>query len=659
MDSAVQKSNWFPDVARRVVELTASILPRDVDFQSELQRETLFLEHAITQLKRVQNAQRPLVRLPPEVLVMITEILTDEWPAFGPAHHRIVDSDSDSEEEERITARNDTSSDKRQYLGWILFGHVCSSLRNTLLGRPVFWAKVVSKNLRARETILQRCGETPLHLIANTGYNATRYQSELDFISKHMPRAHTIDVELIASSAVNNVFSPAILAQRAMPHLVKLRVRSRSDETSILIARDTLDLPAFEAPHLRDLSFENVMVPFPTSNLVHLQITFSSRYAGHLPSEYIADLTEHLNALETLSLGRCLSIMTPAHPAKQPRLPRLSFVTLKDQAAPAKSVWVYLRALRPSACFTIDITFNPARDRHGDAVPISLQGSIDADVAGLCIFTHGDPPLEPAYWDEEPPESGDDRDDEYHISFFAPRNGAVLHDYRAKRGEDVFRTNFDRRLEVIFDCLEDELPCDVVNGLAPSLDFGAITTLSLSIDGLNDPKEWSRTLRPFVNVETLVLKRGYKAIVLALTPSFGETGINPLLPRLRFLWISRLTFRAAQTAQSDGITAYASMLEWRTQDGAALQHLRVDALHMDKSLAKEVFVPRMESLVPRVECTIAIKHPRRGPVTAAASLSLAQALFQSDSSESSSSESNSSELDSSESGSSSSESDSE
>ncbi|KZV76280.1 hypothetical protein PENSPDRAFT_541246, partial [Peniophora sp. CONT] len=99
--------------------------------EKKIDREMDGLEEALRQLRATRNACQPLLRLPPEVLGEISDILAIRGES---------------------TLR----------LGWVLLGHICGKLRNVLLSRAHLWADNICAITRTFEDAISYCRELPL-----------------------------------------------------------------------------------------------------------------------------------------------------------------------------------------------------------------------------------------------------------------------------------------------------------------------------------------------------------------------------------------------------------------------------------------------------------------------------------------------------------------
>ncbi|VDC03618.1 unnamed protein product [Peniophora sp. CBMAI 1063] len=587
-DPSEHESAWFPEITRRLVELNASTITgrqKGTGFESELDHEIHSLEHATIQLKRLRNAQRPLLRLPPEVLGAITEYLLDEWPAFERPREdddEAIAEDSDVDVDDYVYQPKNTV--KRLLLGWILLTHACHTLRELLLSRHAFWARIVTQSEKGRDTILARCGETPLDLTVDSPrfYALNLARQALEFIFKHLDRAHTIRVNTSAQDSVA-FFDPAKLLQNSMPHLTSLYISLTHNFKRIpLLSPEVLELPTLDAPRLTRLQLTNFLLPFVPNGLVKLTLRFHHRFDS-ISTEYFLDVLHRSERLESLTVEHCLPLLPAAEPTSPPLLPRLQAANFTDAPRQVISAWLYIRAHRPSVCFVLELDEGFKRPSPDDPpVPAPLQGNIDGTIAGLSIhdrdhtYSYGCHD----YW-----EDGIDGIEEYDLSFFASQEGATLRDWRYGRGDDMFRSGFKRRLTTSFKRATKTTPFAVMNVLTSVIDFSALTTLSLHTGALNPPTaQWIDVLRPMAQLHTMFLRSGTKSVTKALTPSPSD---EPILPRLRLLWIHALVLIKGPTTESvphDGLATYTRTFQARTKHGVPLQHLRIDRLQMEKEI---------------------------------------------------------------------------
>ncbi|KZV62807.1 hypothetical protein PENSPDRAFT_657814, partial [Peniophora sp. CONT] len=156
--------------------------------------------------------------------------------------------------------------------------------------------------------------------------------------------------------------------------------------------------------------------------------------------------------------------------------------------------------------------------------------------------------------------------------------------------------------------LEDILSC-----IQHIIDFSTVDTLQVGSYIVYEPAIWVACFARFVNLTTLYLdmRRTWAPWAALMVPDPEEPRQTDLernaLPRLRFLWIAFLDFRAPRSeggAQRQGPDRLQvlRMLSSRMRAGVSLGHLRIDTLVvLDPKEARRSFIPRLEALVSCVE----------------------------------------------------------
>ncbi|KZV76285.1 hypothetical protein PENSPDRAFT_747746 [Peniophora sp. CONT] len=627
------QSSWFPEVTRRIADLRESITTGRLtggDLDEQIQVELQSFENAATYLKRLRNAQRPLLRLPPETLACIAEALVNVWPAFNPN-----DYGYDVYGEEIVR------HDPRLYLGWILFGHVCSLLRDSLLSRRAIWADIVCRHSKARDSILQRSRGAPLSLtVLRTSGSEDDKKLSLDFVLERLAQARTVLLDRKVYDY--DRLDPALFLQQEMPYLTDMRIaldRNARDLPRRLYAPEVLELPNMIAPRLSNLYLKNFLVPFPAACLRHLTLSFDlqARTELRFSAKYFVNLLQTCTVLETLVVENCLPLLSPTDAAAGAQLSALRHVILRDEANLVSLAWDYLRAQRPMVCFDLHYDFPraPASDSPSNLlVPVSFSGKVQSSISGLSFEGDGDNRHSIPRWDH-----GKNLVNCYALSFFVLRDitsgdqspnrseGGIEDvdvtescDKHVQRpGQQLLKREFEQRLSTRFNFPRSDrerAPSQVLNSLASVLDFSSLTVLDLDTVALNPPAQWERVLRPLVNVHSLFLRSGTESIIKVLTPSTDAADADfdfeagPVLPRLGLLSLSYFNLCGGASVDVDplkGVTALTRMLQARGQRDAALHCLRIDTIYMDEAVAKTAFIPRMKLYVPLVEYTC-IKH---------------------------------------------------
>ncbi|VDC03628.1 unnamed protein product [Peniophora sp. CBMAI 1063] len=541
------------------------------------------LEVASRQLRSSRNAFQPLLRLPIETLGEIAEILTTIWPScsgyapFNASLTRVVHE----------------PKDRDLKLGWILLGHVCRRLRQSVLSRNDLWAKNICSISYSPETVLPYCHNAPLD-ITISHYNRKTDpgppSSCASFIVKNMEAARSISIRERVPWAPNAIFAhldPAVFSSTTFTRLTQLmlyadKVSSRLDQ--LALTQDIFLLPEMVAPQLRTLSLTNYMLPFDSSTLASLSIEFTQPNYLHTPTAFLA-LLRRCQQLRSLELKGCVPLL-PMNENETISLPLLRYIHIHDSI---RRCIGFLARVNTFNATSHRIVANKAATEYPgsytffDDIALQFQTRLhNTPISGLkiyfdiwsCGFALYQPglPNDPSYEDSGP-----------FVDFHEQLHCCFAH---------------IRRHEPILPHIFASLP-NVV-------DLAAINILS--IDSAKhvsyDATFWSTELARVPAVEMLYLAdMDCTAALFSLAPA--GPGQDAILPRLNTLWMEVLDFReelGEGGRNGPNSSQFLQILSSRSHSGRPIKHLRIDLLLVaDPEQASRVLVPRLKALVPLVE----------------------------------------------------------
>ncbi|KAJ3553335.1 hypothetical protein NM688_g3671 [Phlebia brevispora] len=210
------------------------------------------LTHSLSQVRTLRNEKAPINTLPPEILVIILEILA------GP---RSLSSTSPLSPPGSINP-----------LGWMAVTHVCRYWRRTALGYPFLWSPIVFsppdiENIASLPyEWLRRSSGAPLDVqISCGGATSTRVWTKLAERSQRLRKLHILDLTDTEILLQFNGEAPLLesLCLRVSDRITDIP-RSDEDDGGALLSDELPLLFAGSTPSLR-----------------YLTITFFTRFGGN------------------------------------------------------------------------------------------------------------------------------------------------------------------------------------------------------------------------------------------------------------------------------------------------------------------------------------------------------------------------------------------
>ncbi|KZV65036.1 hypothetical protein PENSPDRAFT_147188 [Peniophora sp. CONT] len=232
-------------------------------------------------------------------------------------------------------------------LGYVRLSHVCARWRNVILDLIPLWSKILAAfptSDAALITILERAGPVapltfwPSAWRIDSSVSSDRHLSES---ARELVRKEIHRTAALAHASVDDAEDWAsLLGGQTLPHLSALDLISAASNIR-------LDFPAFRAPKLRSLVFQDLFVPFHAPSLRSLSLWMGcDADARHcIPLSELLAVLEPCQELEELDLNQA------AHAGAQPvpsdtliSLPNLTTLRFRGADHIFSSLWTHLSA---------------------------------------------------------------------------------------------------------------------------------------------------------------------------------------------------------------------------------------------------------------------------------------------------------------------------
>ncbi|KZV76278.1 hypothetical protein PENSPDRAFT_747740 [Peniophora sp. CONT] len=578
------KAAWFPAISTHIRQTNDTIASgrHSSLLEKRLDEEISELEGAALQLRATRNACRPLLRLPPEIIGEIVELLAAIWPACSGC---LPSKPTSHHTEERALGLQ---------LGWVLFGHICRLLRSTLLARNDIWARNICSISRSPASVLLYCALAPFH-IDLSNYNRIGGPGPprqcVDFIVEHMRSSRVIMIQEGGwgnSEAIFAYLDPALFSAAHFTHLtqLKLHLSAYPRDEIVTLTDDIFLLPEMVAPNLRSLSLRNYIIPFNPFTLTGLELDFD--YPTYLLSPgVLMDIIRRCHRLRSLKLKNCIPMLSTDAPGPV-FIASLEEVHLTDIIGRCIGLLTHLTSPTSTRyhveCLHVATeyqSFSFFRD-----IAQTLRTKTSTSLTGLqikleiysCTFT--------LY------ELGKPQDLEY-------------------REVNPFCEDYREHIHYHLTAVDGPQLSNMLYALSEVVSFAAIETLQITA-AFHDTYNtmcWATALARFPNLGTLYLSNmPCTPALFALEPRESVQEVvqyDVAVPRLRYLWLDILDVR--DTKDEVGMTGpdrsqFWRMLSSRLRAGKQLEHLRIDTLVIEEPMqANRVFIPRLKALVPFVE----------------------------------------------------------
>ncbi|KAI0312920.1 hypothetical protein OF83DRAFT_1176167 [Amylostereum chailletii] len=358
-------SSLMPIFVQRLAEYDSALATRrvDVDLQSQLEQEVEQVSRIVYDLKVRRNACRPFVRLPTEIIAIIVSFVSHVNTSRTYGHARYI-----------------------LFRQILRLSHICHHIREVVLGMSALWAMHIFTSRAAYRTVLERARRAPLHIAVDTDWRETIVSAALPLLE----RARAVHVQFSSNFKGNEAPLTADadgesdgngkslrawikrLAGRTSPSLNSLIMDSHRQG---FWGSSIIDVPPLIAPKLHTLSFRNAFIPWTSSSLRKLSMSFRACDGGDIQfklpyssAQFVALLESH-PTIKRLSLRNCLPDMSDIlrHEARRPiPLPRLSSVKLEGSLARCFSFWKCLDF--PPTKMHIQIKIKGSKLSEGDMV---------------------------------------------------------------------------------------------------------------------------------------------------------------------------------------------------------------------------------------------------------------------------------------------------
>ncbi|KZV61707.1 hypothetical protein PENSPDRAFT_658704 [Peniophora sp. CONT] len=230
---------------------------------------------ALLRLRADYVAKPPILRLPPEVFLIIASLVADaERPSAARPNQRlyslfavdpeyIYDSNTFHNLDEDGSLRPAT-------IGWVKLAHVCRCWRRLCSDAPELWARGIGCLPRMLLEAMQRAGDhVPYDICVRTKLSDLEKDCVIDMLAS---RGRSLDWVVKDPSQI--IFSNTFLSGRNFPALTYLRVKIPYQPSTDVVP----EIASFSAPNVTTLDFAHFMIPFvapllTTLRLYYVQIT--------------------------------------------------------------------------------------------------------------------------------------------------------------------------------------------------------------------------------------------------------------------------------------------------------------------------------------------------------------------------------------------------
>lgn len=235
-------------------------------------------------------------------------------------------------------------------LGWVRLSHVDRRWRHVILQLAPLWSNILAAfptSDTAHDIILERAGPNAPLTFWPPAWRESSYSSADGYLSlatRVLARAQVHRTAALAHYTDADVDDhddwTALLGGQTLPHLSALELISAASNIG-------LDLPAFTAPKLRSLVFQDLFVPFHAPSLRSLSLVMSCDADARrcIPLGTLLDALEPCQELEELDLNQA------AHAGAQPvpsdsliSLPSLKTLRFRGAQHIFSSLWTHLSA---------------------------------------------------------------------------------------------------------------------------------------------------------------------------------------------------------------------------------------------------------------------------------------------------------------------------
>jgi len=531
----------------------------DPMLREQIQNSINFLPCAAIELKRRLNILVPLLRLPPEIIRDILNILSDVDPPFFP--HEFEHDPLPS----------------KPSLGWVGISHVCNALREITLNHHSIWAQHVLAFPQALHELLCRAGSSPLNLYIPP-YECTHSQEHIQFVVDNMSRAQRLEVDYspnISTEVDKWPLDPSALSGRSFPFLKTLGFKfiDRTEHWR-LVTSDVYGLPPMSSPELSTLCLENFYIPFDPSTLTHLYL-FANVDDFQLPTPHqFLDMLGSCTKLRVLSLSSWIPRFLEESPSPTIQLPFLTKLIVDD--VPSDMI-----------AFLSRISFQPYTECEFEiaGVPLGLVSEAFHDtlhqVFGRCLSM---------------------KTDGLSVGLNTGSLFFTCFKYSPNQGENrqwtgIFAREFKASLGMNIRLEDDEAAMNASEPIRLAsrfVDLSSISYLELAFIPDCGKEEHMNIIRPFTRVSWLYLE-GCDFTFFASMAS-DSSSHAPLFPSLRHLWTNKLNLDGPEDR-----TQFLEILLSRRRAGIGLNSLRIDTFETDSTDISKVVLPRLRAIIPRVE----------------------------------------------------------
>ncbi|VDC05171.1 unnamed protein product [Peniophora sp. CBMAI 1063] len=237
-------------------------------------------------------------------------------------------------------------------LGWVRLAHVDRRWRNVILQLAPLWSKIIAAfpaSDTAHDIILERAGHNapltfwPPGRRADADADGAYVDSDyhLSHHARELVRTHIHRTTALAHASIHDSEDWAsLLGGQKLPHLSALELISAASNIR-------LDFPAFDAPKLRSLVFQDLFVPFHAPSLRSLSLWMGCDIDTRqcIPLITLLDVLAPCQELEELDLNQAAHASAqPVPPDTLVSLPHLKTLRFRGAQHIFASLWTHLSA---------------------------------------------------------------------------------------------------------------------------------------------------------------------------------------------------------------------------------------------------------------------------------------------------------------------------
>ncbi|VDC07170.1 unnamed protein product [Peniophora sp. CBMAI 1063] len=296
-------------------------------------------------------AQPAVLRLPPEVFLIIASFVADAEPPsaarFTQRRHSLFAVDNDYiHTGETFNALDDDGSLRPATIGWVKLAHVCRNWRYLCSNAPELWARGIGCLPSMLLEAMQRAGD---HVPYDICVRTTLSELEVDTLSAMLTsRGRSLD--WVLKDPTQSGVASGLLSGRDLPALTYLRVK-----TPYRTSFDVVPVYApFTAPRLAEIDMAFILVPFIAPALTSLQL-----YYVQMPPSMLLDVFRRSPLLRiidvSMSWGTHWKDADFPDISEKSSLPHLETLQLSARNIPGTLIARLLRSLTTTSKVEVEL----------------------------------------------------------------------------------------------------------------------------------------------------------------------------------------------------------------------------------------------------------------------------------------------------------------